>query len=124
GGDNAIELAAGCGGGIGLGTSFLNFGSIVVDAGASWHLAAVTNPAVTNNGTIIVDVNALLAVGAIGGSGVVNVLNNGVAVLNGSVGAGHTPVLGRAGSKIDLADFSGEYLQGFSGSISGPAATS
>src|SRR5205823_6494431 len=110
---------------IGLGTTFLNFGAIVVDPGASWHLAGVTaNPLVTNNGTVIVDFSALLAVGDVNGSGVVNVLNNGTAVFNSTVGAGQTLVLSGPGSKIDLTDFSGNYLQGFSGTISGLAVSS
>ena len=90
----------------GIGTSFVNFGASVVDPGANWQVTG--------------DVaSALGAVSALSLSKATPRSRSTERSRRGSISA-----LGGAGSKIDLADFSGEYLQGFNGTIGGLAVSS
>src|SRR5205823_2638943 len=76
GGNNAVELAAaGSAGALsGLGSNFVNFGSLTVDPGATWQLSGSNNvsPAVTNSGIIIAGIGNL-SLGAVGGTGLIDV---------------------------------------------------
>jgi hypothetical protein len=91
GGNNTLELAPGSGPGLlsGLGTNFINFGSVVFDANAAWTVALDDPAAFT--GTIsgfasgdILDLTATAATGVSYSSGVLTVLNGDatVATLN------------------------------------------
>jgi hypothetical protein len=122
---NVLELAAGAGSLSGLGSNFINFSGVTVDPGASWQVSGSgAGAAFSNNGTIIVPSGGSLSLGPVTGSGATDVLGNGVAVFAGSVAAGQAIVLGGAGSKLDLTNFSGQYLQGFSATIGGLAVGS
>lgn len=63
-GSNTLELASGGAGTTGsIGSQFLNFGTVVVDAGASWTLTGTnTMGTVTNNGTLAVGTSSTLDV--------------------------------------------------------------
>ena len=70
GGSNTLELAAGSGTGTlsGLGTSFINLGTVLVDANATWIFSAL-NPSVTET---------------------INIGSRALAEIQGAVGAGQT----------------------------------
>jgi hypothetical protein len=84
GATNTLELASAASAGIlsGLGISFVNFGTVTVDAGARWTLSGINTIAaggsLTNHGTLINGVD--LAAGGI--------VNGAIASITGSVGAG------------------------------------
>lgn len=83
GGDSTMELGSAAGGGTvtGIGTDFVNFGSVLIDTGANWVLTGANTLAapgmITNLGTLTLD-NASLTGGA-------SLLNNGLVVLDPSV---------------------------------------
>ena len=90
-GNNTLELAAGAGPGLlsGLGTNFVNFGSVVFDPGAPWTVT-LDNPAAFT-GTIsgfakgdFIDLTGMAATGVSYSGGVLTVLNGSsvVATLN------------------------------------------
>lgn len=63
-GTNTLELAAGAAGTTGsIGSQFVNFGTVVVDSGASWTLTGTnTTGTVTNNGTLAIAASGSLDV--------------------------------------------------------------
>jgi hypothetical protein len=88
GGNNTLELAAGAGPGLlsGLGTNFVNFGSVVFDPGAPWTVT-LDNPAAFT-GTIsgfakgdFIDLTGTAATGVSYSGGVLTVLNGSSVVV-------------------------------------------
>ena len=67
GGDNMLELAAkpGIGTLSGIGSSFVNFDAVVVDAGGAWVLSGYN---ATGSGTVLSDLGALTNTGTIAGA--------------------------------------------------------
>ncbi|MDE2006279.1 MAG: Hint domain-containing protein, partial [Rhodospirillales bacterium] len=99
---STLELAAGTGAGVisGLGTQFVNFAQIALDAGATWTLGGsnseVAGTTLTNAGVLDVTNGTLADAGTIVNNGVLNVTAGTVtaASLNGTgqavIGAGGT----------------------------------
>jgi hypothetical protein len=81
GGVNVMELAAGGAGTTGsIGSEFVNFGSVVVDSGASWTLTGSNSTGtVTDNGTLTVGSSASLDI-----TGAVDPASTGLFQLSGS----------------------------------------
>src|SRR5208282_5599842 len=97
-GNNTLELASGSATGTlsGLGTSFVDFGTVRVDPGAVWQVsdAASAVPAFVNDGTVLVTGGNTLEFGAVaedaGDSGVIGVGSSGVAEFQSTVAASQT----------------------------------
>jgi hypothetical protein len=126
-GSNTLELAAGAGTGTlaGLGTSFVDFGTVVLDAGAIWTVTLPTAFTGTISGFApgdIIDLTGLAATGLSYSGGTLTVLNGGstVATLNllGSYSSGDFYLRsdGNGGTEIGLgapppvatSDFNGD----------------
>jgi hypothetical protein len=94
GSGSVLELASGAAAGAlsGLGTSFVNFGTLTIDAGAVWKLSG-SAPSTSNNGTILV-AGTPFTLGALstgpGNSGLLRVSSAGTAEFGGAVDAGQT----------------------------------
>jgi hypothetical protein len=115
-----LELAAGAGTGTlsGLGTSFAQFGALLVDPGAVWQVGGSpgTPPPVTNDSTILVQ--GSLSLGALGEDagqqGVIELEAGARVELAGNVAAGQTVVFASQGATAQL-----DQPGGFAGAITG-----
>jgi hypothetical protein len=114
---STIELAAGAytGSLSGLGTNFAGFGSVRVDAGASWDISGGGSGFV-NDGTVIV--GGALVFSAVGhdpgAHGVIQVGNGGTAEFAGAVARGEPVVFADASGTVQL-DRPGRFAARFFG---------
>ena len=135
---NTLELASSAAAGTisGLGTSFVNFGSVLVDGGARWELTGSNSLAsgstLTNNGTLslsgatLADAGGIinnsrieldpstLSVASLSGTGMVTIDAGSTLAVAGAVSSGQDIVFDGSGAELDLLT----PLQ-FSGTISG-----
>lgn len=122
GGSGVLELGAGGGSVSGIGSQFVNFSAVQIDAGTNWTLAGTDTIAATSglavNGTATlasgatVDVESTLSAGtggsiSLGGSGT-QLLELGTNASGGKGGSFATPITGvNAGDRIDLIGVAG-----------------
>ena len=136
--NNTLELASGGGAGTisGLGTSFINFKSVIVDAGAQWELTGanslesgsiLTNSGtlslsgatlsdagrIINNGSIELDPSTISVVN-LSGTGTVTIDAGSKLAVQGAASAGQHIVFDGSGAELDL-----NTPRQFSGTISG-----
>ena len=104
GGSNVLELASGDRTGTlsGLGTSFVNFGAVAVDSGASWSLTGANTVAA---GTTLTDNGTLTDAGRLTNAG----------GISGAVTVAHGDVLTNLSSGV-IADFASAAVYGAGGS--------
>ncbi|HXW42764.1 MAG TPA: hypothetical protein VEK75_16270, partial [Xanthobacteraceae bacterium] len=113
-GASAGGAAASVGTLAGIGSSFVNFGTLVVDIGAAWEISGDAGAyRFLNDGTIIV-ANGIVAAGDAlvfgvlgedpGEHGVIDLGNSGTAEFTGAVDGGQTLVFTDATATLQLAD--------------------
>src|SRR4029077_4541311 len=91
---NTLERgsAAGTGTLVGLGTSYLHFDAITVDAAANW---LITGSSSLPSGTTLTDAGTLAVSGSLGNHGVIEVASGAtLQLLTGEIGAGTVRLLG------------------------------
>jgi hypothetical protein len=136
--NNTLELASGAGVGTisGLGTRFVNFKSVIVDAGAQWELTALNSLAsgstltnsgtlslsgatlsdaggIINNGRIELDPSTM-NVASLSGTGTVTIDAGSTLAVQGAVSSGQDIIFSGSGAEFDL-----NAPLRFSGTVSG-----
>jgi hypothetical protein len=119
---NTLELAAGtiAGGLSGIGTSFTNFNSVLIDSAADWTLSGSNSIASTgglsNAGTATIT-STLTDSGSVSGTGVIDIAAGAYVALNGSVASGQTVKFLASTGTLAIAD-----PTNFGGTVSGLVA--